>query len=611
MLKKLLFPFVLLSAITAKATFVPVSLSGFNQDVIANGVGNANLSTTSSCDLANWCLLSLDFKATAASAAPTNGLPINGTIISANTSGLVFQLGNYTGNNGLVLTAVNSSGTLTFGAPVSGDVYVLGFAGNGPTNGDIRVNFTDATSQTFSNVTFNDWYGATGFAIKSIGRIDRTNNTLDAQGNPDNPRLYEHKLTLNNANYAKQIASITVTKTNSAGVLNVVAASVCQVPVLGLQPVSATICNNATIGFSVSATNAVDFQWQVNTGSGYTNIANNAVYSGALIPNLSISSAPASYNGYRYRCAIKSACGATVYSSEATLTVLPDLVVTAYSNNMSACTRASFELSLKHDGVATSYQWQISTPNTAGYVDIQPVYPYLNTQTSKLRVEYTDDSLQSARFRCVLSGPCGSISSPYMVINLIQSPFISDQPDNDTIPQYTNAEFHTSILGSDYITYWQSSSNGVDYVNINDNALYSGSKGFILGVKNAPPTLNGMKFRCILKSTNPVCLEMRDTTEVATLVINNPNDIDDVNAAETSLYPNPVKDNLFYISSERIKGKDVGIVVVDKFGKLVHTLNTTTSGSRIAIDLPAISAGIYTVKLTIDGKTESFPIVKE
>jgi hypothetical protein len=44
------------------------------------------------------------------------------------------------------------------------------------------------------------------------------------------------------------------------------------------------------------------YQWQLNSGSGYTNIANNTVYSGAATPTLTIVGLATSNTGIRYRC---------------------------------------------------------------------------------------------------------------------------------------------------------------------------------------------------------------------------------------------------------------------------------------------------------------------
>lgn len=214
----------LLSGYASYAAYVPVALTGFTDDVIAEGIGNALASTTIGVDGAGWCLVAQNFQATSASPAPAAALPNNGLINSVATAGLSFQLANYTGNNVVRLAALNAAQTLTFSTPIGGDVYVLGFCGDGTATATITVTFTDLTTQVFTGVSFPDWYNGTGFAIQNIGRVNRNNNTLE---NPaGNPRLYERVLTLSTANQSKQIASVNIQKTAATAVLNILAISV-------------------------------------------------------------------------------------------------------------------------------------------------------------------------------------------------------------------------------------------------------------------------------------------------------------------------------------------------------------------------------------------------
>jgi hypothetical protein len=53
------------------------------------------------------------------------------------------------------------------------------------------------------------------------------------------------------------------------------------------QPNDAITCSGGNTSFSIVATgNITGYQWQVNTGSGFANISNNAVYSNVTTPTL-------------------------------------------------------------------------------------------------------------------------------------------------------------------------------------------------------------------------------------------------------------------------------------------------------------------------------------
>lgn len=200
-------------------TYQTVTVSGFNADVIANGVGGASTSTTMSLDkdTDNFAYMSRDFKVNASDAALTYGLPESGIITSAvaATSGLTFRLASYDSNNSLRLANANDTGTLTLETPVAvTTLYVLAVSGSGPSTGEITVNFQDGSSQVFASTSFQDWYGGTNFAIQGIGRIHRGTNALDAAGGT-NPRIYQIALAINAGNQAKPITSVAVKKTST------------------------------------------------------------------------------------------------------------------------------------------------------------------------------------------------------------------------------------------------------------------------------------------------------------------------------------------------------------------------------------------------------------
>src|SRR4051812_42483549 len=87
---------------TAHAAFLPITVTGFNADVVANGTGAVAASTTDDVDggaVGNRFNFMAPSFVSLTGAAPTTYLPATGLFTSAATSGLSFQLGAYTGNN--------------------------------------------------------------------------------------------------------------------------------------------------------------------------------------------------------------------------------------------------------------------------------------------------------------------------------------------------------------------------------------------------------------------------------------------------------------------------------------------------------------------------------
>ncbi len=77
---------------------------------------------------------------------------------------------------------------------------------------------------------------------------------------------------------------------------------------------------------ATDVSNTAIYQWQVNTGSGFTNISNGGVYSGATTASLTLSNTPTSMNGYKYRVIVTHpniSCLSET-SEDATLTAYAD-----------------------------------------------------------------------------------------------------------------------------------------------------------------------------------------------------------------------------------------------------------------------------------------------
>jgi hypothetical protein len=218
----------------AEATYIPIALSGFNTDVIANGLGLPSATSTGALDDASpttgFVFIAEDYQNSGSCATPVAPyfLPNSGIITHPTIPALTWQLENYNLNNAMRLSNTNlSPGTVTFTTPTAaGEVYLLAVSGGGAGAVNISVNFTDATTQTYS-LTIADWYGGSPYILQA-GRVSRTSVTCTYDGSATltGPRLYQYTLAISPANQAKLIGSITITKTNATGHVNLMAVTV-------------------------------------------------------------------------------------------------------------------------------------------------------------------------------------------------------------------------------------------------------------------------------------------------------------------------------------------------------------------------------------------------
>ncbi|WP_353117608.1 MBG domain-containing protein [Myroides odoratus] len=202
-------------------------LGGFNEDVIANGIGSAASSTTNYLDRDAFCVQSLDWKLTASSSALTFGLPVDGiinSVVSA-TPGLFFKLQDYSANNVIQLRSNGNSITSSVTGQVKAEkLYLLANSASGSSSLQCMVNFDDNSFQ-IQSIILPDWYDGTNppVAYLGFGRVTRLSSVLEHS--ISNPRLHQITLPINLENQNKEIRSISFTHVQGNGIINIFGAT--------------------------------------------------------------------------------------------------------------------------------------------------------------------------------------------------------------------------------------------------------------------------------------------------------------------------------------------------------------------------------------------------
>lgn len=196
------------------------------------------------------------------------------------------------------------------------------------------------------------------------------------------------------------------------------------------QPTNSTVCDGVATSFSVSATGAASYQWQVNTGSGFVNLTNTAPYSGVTTATLNISAGVASMTGYQYRCVLGS-CGPSVNSNAATLTISVPVTITSQPANASVCHGVNHTFSITTTGTVSSYQWQVSTDNGATYTNIS------GANASSLTLSLVMPAQSGYRYRCLAVGSCGPVTSAAATLTV------------NTLPSFTLTNIPVTLCLSD------------------------------------------------------------------------------------------------------------------------------------------------------------------
>ena len=215
-LKFILVSFLLLfvsSVAVYSQTYSPVAVTGFNQDVVANGSGYPAASTSHAVDNNADVLYVKGYQCSPNSAL---GLPINGSFTSSANNSINYQFANYDANNALYLTS-SSINTLNLAQPKQFvDLSFLAFSTEGSSNMTIKLNFTDGSFSGAYPFIVYDWFNGPNPAISSFGRINNGVTCLTDVYGPGAPYMYDHLIHLTVSDQNKLVQSITITNTNGS-----------------------------------------------------------------------------------------------------------------------------------------------------------------------------------------------------------------------------------------------------------------------------------------------------------------------------------------------------------------------------------------------------------
>lgn len=163
--------------------------------------------------------------------------------------------------------------------------------------------------------------------------------------------------------------TVTVTNSNStcpatASVTLTQPTAAASIPAITVHPGNRTVCSTATTTFTGAATGLnITYQWQENNGSGFTNITNGGIYSGATTGTLTLTGVSTLMTTYTYRLVATGTCSPAAVSSSAILTVnatLPSVSASVSANNICAGASVTFTAAPVNGGSSPVYQWKVN-----------------------------------------------------------------------------------------------------------------------------------------------------------------------------------------------------------------------------------------------------------
>lgn len=187
--------------------YSPVAVTGFDVDVVANGIDPNAVTYTASIDDLNYGSGNLFYEKGYLSddiVFPL-GMPNEKLITSESNSSITYQLQDYATTNALQIS--NTSKSLVLSTPSSySKISLLATASGFPSNVKIQLNFEDGTNVEYPNVYFSNWFDGGSYALNNLSRFNWGAATSDQTTN--NPRIYDNIINIAPTDQLKKISSI-------------------------------------------------------------------------------------------------------------------------------------------------------------------------------------------------------------------------------------------------------------------------------------------------------------------------------------------------------------------------------------------------------------------
>lgn len=579
----------------AQVIATPLNITdGFNQDIIANGVGNSSASTTMGFDQQNnRALLSADFKATADSQEPDYALPADGYIYSLATSGVTFKLGDYSQKNALYLTPsyVNNgapdTGTINFSVSGASSLYLLAGAtggGNQHVPANATVLFSDGTSQA-ALLSVADWYNGGDYAIQGIGRVHTVNNNLE--GDFSNPRLYQIEIPIETANQVKTINGITFSFPGAPGAewaneirLSVLAVSsvaaavpATTVTVATQNEAPATITTaSGTLQLAATVTPATagDVTWSVEAGSDFATVSTTGLVTAIANGTVTV------------RAALSS--DTTVFDDiEVTITNQPvaatGVEISVANDALAAINTLGGALQLEADvlpaeATNTDVIWAVTAGSDFASIDENGLVTAIANGTATITVTTADGSFTDT-IEIVITGQTIAVTEVTVAVENGAEATITTvggtlQLVATVSPEdATNANVTWSIV------------SGSDFASIDEN-------GLVTAIANGAVVIRVTAEDSTIYGEITVTVALTSSTDA-------------FKANSVVVYPNPTSDILNIKSAEPVKA----VIIYDNLGREVF------KSALQSVNISNLNSGIYLVKIELaNNATSAIKVVK-
>ena len=314
-------------------------------------------------------------------------------------------------------------------------------------------NLADGSSETLSadtaGTTLTSDYANGVLTVSGVASVATYKTVLDSleysdTATPGTGGSRTVSIVVNDGTDTSPVATVTVTVTESTS----------SAPTVTTNPTSAMANLGGTVTFTAAASGipTPTVQWEVNTGSGYTDVSDTGVYSGATTDKLTITGATATMNDYQYEAVFTNSVSSAT-TTAATLTV--DSVTTQpASQTVNAGTSVTFTAATSNPSGKDTVQWEVSSDGGTTFTDISGAaatsYSFATTAADN-----------GDEYEAVFTTSAGTLTSNAAALTVDFAPAVTTNPTSQLVEAGSTIDLKAAASGSPTPTVqWKVSSDG-------------------------------------------------------------------------------------------------------------------------------------------------------
>jgi hypothetical protein len=282
-------------------------------------------------------------------------------------------------------------------------------------------------------------------------------------------------------------------------------------PIIVVPPVDQSVPVGATAVFAMAASNVDTYSWEADYQGEWQPAGGLPGVSQANTSTLVIGPVSMDLDGVRFRVMLSRNGADPIWSSIVTLTVSvpPVVAITSQPQDKTVNVGADSTLFSVSTDNATGYQWQVSEDGGDTWLNLYNTLTGFNgtnwggldgtNWSPELFGFEIPATMNGYKFRVIVSGPGGPVTSGEATLTVAQPVAITSQPANKSVVANSDALLFSVIADNATGYQWQVSEDGGDtWQDIPGLGNLMGSTDPDLFVTSAFSTMNGYKFHVIV-----------------------------------------------------------------------------------------------------------------